>query len=91
MQRALREINETVELADGTIVKPFQSIGYRRLFGFGATVAAVPYATAEGFAALYDVTDDERAALKRFVAPWSKNSTNLPKHCLLYTSPSPRD
>ena len=44
----------------------------------GATVAAVPYATAEGFAALYDVTDDERAALKRFVAPWSKNSTILP-------------
>ena len=78
VQRALREINETVELADGTIVKPFQSIGYRRLFGFGATVAAVPYATAEGFAALYDVTDDERAALKRFVAPWSKNSTILP-------------
>jgi len=78
VRRSLREINETVELADGTIVKPFQTIGYRRLFGFGATTAAVPYATAEAFAALYDVSEDERAALKRFVAPWSKNSTILP-------------
>ena len=78
VRRGLREINETIELADGTIVKPFQTIGYRRLFGFGATTAAVPYATAEAFAALYDVSEDERAALKRFVAPWSKNSTILP-------------
>jgi len=78
VRRALREINETITLADGTVVKPFQNIGYTRLFGFGTTVAAVPMATTAAFQALYDVTDEEREALRRFVAPWSKNSTILP-------------
>jgi hypothetical protein len=48
------------------------------LFGFGTTVAAIPMATTAAFQALYDVTDEEREALRRFVAPWSKNSTILP-------------
>ena len=78
VRRGLREINETIELADGTIIKPFQSIGYTRLFGMGATTIAVPAATAEAFAAIYNVTDDEREALRRYVADWSKNSTLLP-------------
>jgi len=78
VRRGLREINETITLADGTVVKPFQTIGYQRLFGFGVTTAAVPYATAEAFQALYDVTDDERDAIRRYVAQWSKNSTILP-------------
>jgi len=60
------------------VVKPFQTIGYTRLFGFGATVAAVPYATTKAFQALYDVTDDERDAIRRYVAEWSRNSTILP-------------
>ena len=50
VRRGLREINETIELPDGTIIKPFEGIGYTRLFGFGATVAAVPYATQKAFA-----------------------------------------
>jgi hypothetical protein len=78
VRRGLKEINETITLADGTVVKPFQTIGYTRLFGFGATVAAVPYATTKAFQALYDVTDDEREAIRRYVADWSKNSTILP-------------
>ena len=78
VRRGLREINETITLADGTVVKPFQAIGYTRLFGMGATTIAVPAATAEAFAALYDVTDEEREALRRYVADWSKNSTLLP-------------
>ncbi len=78
VRRALREINETVELPDGTIVKPFETLGYTRLFGFGATVAAVPYATQKAFQAIYDVTDEERDAIRRYVADWSKNSTILP-------------
>jgi len=78
VKRALREINETITLADGTVVKPFQGIGYTRLFGFGTTVAAIPMATVAAFQALYDVTGEEREALRRFVAPWSKNSTILP-------------
>ena len=59
-------------------VKPFQGIGYTRLFGFTTTVAAVPIATTAAFQALYDVTDEEREAIRRFAADWSKNSTLLP-------------
>jgi hypothetical protein len=78
VRRALREINEVITLPDGTTVKPFETIGYTRLFGFGATVAAVPYATQKAFQAIYDVTDEEREAIRRYVADWSKNSTILP-------------
>jgi len=35
-------------------------------------------ATTAAFQALYDVTDEEREAIRRFVADWSKNSTILP-------------
>ena len=78
VERALRDINYTIKLANGTTIKPFQGIGYQRLLGFGLTVAAVPYATTEMFKVLYDVTDEEQAAIRRYVAKWSKNSTILP-------------
>ena len=78
VDRALRDISYTIKLPNGQLVKPFQGIGYTRLFGFGATVAAVPYATTEMFKVLYDVTDEEQAAIRRYVAKWSKNSTILP-------------
>jgi hypothetical protein len=78
VQRALREINTTFTLANGKVIKPFQGIGYTRLFGFTTTVAAVPYATQKMFQTIYDVTDDEREAIRRYVAKWSKNSTILP-------------
>jgi len=38
----------------------------------------VPYATQKAFQAIYDVTDEEREAIRRYVADWSKNSTLLP-------------
>ena len=78
VRRALREINETVTLADGRVVKPMEGIGYTRLMGFTTTVAAIPVATTAAFQALYDVTDEEREAIRRFAAQWSKNSTLLP-------------
>ena len=78
VRRGLREINEEFVTPDGKTIKPFESIGYTRLFGFGATVAAVPYATQKAFQAIYDVTDEEREAIRRYVAQWSKNSTLLP-------------
>jgi len=46
--------------------------------GFTTTVAAIPVATTAAFQALYDVTDEEREAIRRFAAQWSKNSTLLP-------------
>ena len=77
VERALRDINYEI-IVNGKKVKPFQAIGYQRLLGFGATVAAIPYATTEMFKVLYDVTDEEQAAIRRYVADWSKNSTILP-------------
>ena len=74
---ALREISEEI-IVDGKTFKPFARTGYTRLFGFATTVTAVPYATSEMFGALYDITDEERGAIKRYVADWSKNSTLLP-------------
>ena len=78
VRRGLKEVNYTVTRADGTVVKPFQAIGHTRLFGFGATTVAVPYATVEMFKALYDVTEEEMEAIKRYVPDWSKNSTIVP-------------
>ena len=78
VQRALREINQTYTLANGKVIKPFTGIGYTRLFGFTTTVAAVPYATQKMFQTIYDVTDEEREAIRRYVAEWSQNSTILP-------------
>ena len=83
VRRALREINETIDITDGAgniikTVTPLKGIGYTRLFGFTTTVAAIPVATTAAFQALYNVTDDEREAIRRFAAQWSKNSTLLP-------------
>ena len=77
VERALRDINFEI-IVNGKKVKPFEGIGYTRLLGFGATVAAIPYATTEMFKVIYNVTDEEQAAIRRYVADWSKNSTILP-------------
>ena len=77
VRRALDEINYTVKV-NGKDVKPLASIGYRRLLGMGTTAAAVPYATSEAFRMMYDVSKDEIDAMRKYVAPWSKNSTLLP-------------
>ena len=76
--RALKEINFEHKLADGRIVNPLKSIGYKRLFGLGTTVVAVPYGTAEAAKAIYNVSEDEMDAMRRFVPEWSKNSTLIP-------------
>ena len=80
VRRGLKEVNFNIKSINGAEVnlKPFQSIGHTRLFGFGATTVAVPYATVEAFKALYDVTEEEMQAIKRYVPDWSKNSTIVP-------------
>jgi hypothetical protein len=77
VKRALDEINYTVKVG-GKEVKPLASIGYKRLIGMATTTAAVPYATTEVAKSLYNVTEDEMNALRRYVADWSKNSTLIP-------------
>ena len=53
-------------------------IGYKRLFSFASTTAAIPYGATAFFKNKHGVDDEEMQALKRFVPPWSKNSTLLP-------------
>ena len=57
---------------------PMYGIGFRRLTGMATVLTVVPTAAVEGAKALYDVTEDEMKALRRFVPEWSKNSTILP-------------
>ena len=78
LESGLREVNETFVRQDGKFIKPLRSIGYKRLVGFGTTVAVVPYGTQEAFKAIHNVSEDEMEALKRYVPSWSKNSTLLP-------------
>lgn len=78
MNQAWKEIFTTHTLADGRIVTPFRNIGMKRMFGLASTVVGVPYGTVEAFKAIHDVTEEEMAALRRFVPEWSKNSTLVP-------------
>ena len=78
VKRGLDEISFTATLADGTTVNPLANVGYKRLAGMAATTLVVPYAAVEGAKALYNVTEDEMQALRRYVPDWSKNSTLIP-------------
>ena len=42
------------------------------------TTVAVPSGAVAGASMIYDVTADEREAMRNFVAKWSKNSTLIP-------------
>ena len=63
---------------NGKLVNPLRTVGLRRLTGMAFTTTAVPAGVVAGMSALYDVTDDERKALKNYVASWSKNGTLVP-------------
>jgi len=78
MGQIMKEFKFQHALPDGRIVHPFRNIAMKRAMGFGTTVVGVPAATVAGFQALYDVTEDEMKALRRFVPDWSKNSTLVP-------------
>ena len=57
---------------------PMYRIGATRATGMAFTLTAVPTMFVEGAKALYDVTEDEIQALRRFVPDWSRNSTIVP-------------
>jgi len=77
VERALDEIFYRTTI-NGKLVSPLRNVGIRRLSGMAFTTAAVPAGVVAGMSALYDVTEEERAALKTYVAEWSKNSTLVP-------------
>ena len=66
--RAIKEINDPA----------LRSIGMKRLLGLTTVLGAAPYGIQQGFQALYDVTNEELNALRRYLPEWSKNSTILP-------------
>ena len=78
VRRGLDEIFTTMKNDKGETVRPLFKIGMQRLLGMGVTTAAVPYATTELGKALYNVSEDEIKAMRRYVADWSKNSTLVP-------------
>ena len=57
---------------------PMYGIGVQRALGMATTLTVVPTATVEAAKWMYDVTEDEIAALRRFAPEWSKNSTLVP-------------
>ena len=75
----LRTSTGIVQQALEEIANPItRGIGMKRLAGFAATTAVVPPAIVGMFKTIYDYTEDEVQALKRFLPDWSKNSTILP-------------
>ena len=74
---ALKEINYKT-LINGVEVKPLASRGRQRLLGMAATTTALPLGLIASTQAIYDITKDEIAAMRRFVPEWSKNSTLIP-------------
>jgi hypothetical protein len=52
--------------------------GFKRISGMATTLVVVPTTVVEGAKAIYDVSEDEIAALRQFVPEWSKNSTLVP-------------
>ena len=52
--------------------------GIKRLLGLTTFTTAAPIALTEGAKAIYDISQDELDALRRFVPEWSKNSTLIP-------------
>jgi hypothetical protein len=70
-----------VDAETGQLVKndnPMYGTGFKRLSGMATTLVVVPTTVVEGAKALYDVSEDEIAALRQFVPEWSKNSTLVP-------------
>ena len=81
VERGLKEYNYGVKMVkngDVVTVNPFRSIGLTRLTGMALTTTAVPYAAVEAGKAIYNVSEDEINAMRRYVANWSKNSTLVP-------------
>ena len=74
---ALKELNYTIQIGDD-IVKPFAGRGRQRLMGMLLTTAALPIGTTAALKTIYDISEDEMNAMKRYVADWSKNSVLLP-------------
>ena len=77
VRRALDEMTYKINVG-GKEIRPLASIGMQRLVGMGLTTAAVPYGAVKLGQTLYDISDEQLEAIRRYVPPWAKNSTIVP-------------
>ena len=79
-KRGLSEIRDPItgKINPLTSTNPLKAVGMKRLAGMATTLAVVPYTAQKGAQALYNVTNEQLEALKKFVPEWSKNSVILP-------------
>ena len=77
VQTGLDEIFFTAKI-NGKEVNPLRARGIQRLTGMAATTAALPLGTVTMFQTIYDISDEELQAMRRYVPEWSKNSVLIP-------------
>jgi hypothetical protein len=77
VERAINEISYKT-MINGQVVNPLRGRGIQRLLGLGITTTAVPYAAVEAGKAIYNVSENEINAMRRYIPQWSKNSTLIP-------------
>ena len=75
---ALDEYFLKVVLPNGDVVTPLRKRGLQRLFGMGVTTTVLPAGAVATLQTIYDISNEEIDAMRRYVADWSKNSTLLP-------------
>ena len=78
IERGLDEVFYQTKNSKGELINPLRTIGLQRLSGMAFTSTVVPAGVVAGFSALYDVSAEERKAMRNWVASWSKNSTLVP-------------
>jgi hypothetical protein len=63
---------------NGKTVTPLKQRGLQRLMGMAVTSTVLPAGAVAALQTIYDVSNEEISAMRRYVANWSKNSTLLP-------------
>jgi len=63
---------------NGKTVSPLKERGLQRLMGMAVTSTVLPAGAVAALQTIYDVSNEEIDAMRRYVANWSKNSTLLP-------------
>ena len=77
VERAIDEISYKT-MINGRVVSPLKGRGIQRLVGLGITTTAVPAIAVEAGKTIYNVSQEEIDAMRRYVPRWSKNSTLIP-------------
>jgi hypothetical protein len=78
VKRGLDEIFMEVKNDKGELVKPLRGIGMQRLIGMATTSIAVPAGVAKAAETIYDISEEQLEAMRRYVPQWSKNSVLVP-------------